>query len=140
MVIRIKERQLSDLISCVSEAMSDRELADTRALFKIGGDELSVSDIPRVQSLSQPSALDRSEWLLDMLSEDRLRTHFQPTVRTMDPTKIYGQECLLRGIGAEGSLVPPNKIFEAARDAGMLFQTDLAARRTEQSGRAFATT
>jgi len=106
MVIRIKERQLSDLISCVSEAMSDRELADTRALFKIGGDELSVSDIPRVQSLSQLSALDRSEW----------------------------------GIGAEGSLVPPNKIFEAARDAGMLFQTDLAARRTEQSGRAFATT
>lgn len=130
LVIHTKERSLSDLTSYVSEAVTDRELTDTRALFKIGGDELSVGDIPRVQSLSQLSALDRSEWLLDMLSEDRLTTHFQPIVRTADPTEIYGQECLLRGIDAEDRLVTPGKIFEAARDTGMLFQTDLAARRT----------
>ena len=89
-----------------------------------------MSDLPRVRSLKWVSALAGSDWLLRMLSEERLTSHFQPIVRTEDTKEVYAQECLLRGIAPDGSLVSPGRIFEAAKEGGLLFQTDLAARLT----------
>ncbi|CAA9490525.1 MAG: hypothetical protein AVDCRST_MAG25-3333 [uncultured Rubrobacteraceae bacterium] len=129
-VVRLDEDSLSDLLSSLSDALTSREMDDTRALFKPHPDELSTSDIPRARSLSQLSSLGRSEWLLDMLSEERLTSFFQPIVRTDAPDEIFAQECLLRGVGRDGEFVPPGAIFEAARESDMLFQTDLAARLT----------
>ena len=129
-IVRLDEGRLTDLLSSLSAVLSGQETEDTRALFKPGGDELTISDIPRAQPLGQLSALGGSGWLLDMLSEGRLTSHFQPIVRVEDSQEGFGQECLLRGVDPEGDLVPPGRIFEAAKSARMLFQTDLAARRT----------
>jgi EAL domain-containing protein (putative c-di-GMP-specific phosphodiesterase class I) len=63
-----------------------------------------------------------------MLSEQRLTTFFQPIVWTNEPTKVYAQECLLRGIENDGSLLYPAYIFGVARASQLMFQTDLAAR------------
>ena len=129
-VIRLDDGRLTDLLSSLSAVLSGQETDDSRALFKPGGDELTVSDIPRVQPLKQLSTLGGSSWLLDMLSEGRLTSFFQPIVRVDEPQDIFAQECLLRGVDEEGGLVSPARIFEAAKSARMLFQTDLAARRT----------
>jgi EAL domain-containing protein (putative c-di-GMP-specific phosphodiesterase class I) len=43
---------------------------------------------------------------------------------------VIGHEALLRGVGIDGSMLPPFPLFEGARRAGLLFQLDLAARRT----------
>lgn len=128
MVVHLDEDRLSDLFAILSEALTNREMEDTRALFKPGVEGLSVSDIPRSRSLKQLTALGGSGWLIDMLSEGRLTSHFQPIVRVDAPGEVYAQECLLRGLGADGDLVSPGPIFEAARDNDMLFQVDLAAR------------
>lgn len=130
MVVHVDDDRLSDLFAALSGTLTKSEMENTRALFKPGADGLSVSDIPRARSLRQLSAFVRSGWLLDMLSEGRLTSHFQPIVKTDDPTEIYGQECLLRGIGADGGLIRAGPILEAAKACGVLFQADLAARLT----------
>lgn len=123
-----------EIISALSEdTLTGAELGDTRALFKSGGGErenLEVADIARTASLERLAGLGRSEWLLDLLAEDRLTVHFQPIVPAGSPDQVYAQECLLRGVAEDGSTIPPFSIFEAAGECGVTFQTDLAARRT----------
>jgi EAL domain-containing protein (putative c-di-GMP-specific phosphodiesterase class I) len=127
-VIRLDRDPLSDLFTVLAETLTTREMEDTRALFKPGVEGLSVRNIPRARSLKQLATLDDSGWLIDMLSEGRLTSHFQPIVQVDAPTEVYAQESLLRGVGVNGELVLPNPILEAARNTDMLFQVDLAAR------------
>ena len=68
--------------------------------------------------------------MLTVLLERRLTCVFQPIVRTGNPTSVYGQECLLRAEAAGGCLVAAGPILDAAREARLLAQTDLAARHT----------
>ena len=127
-VVRVEDGRMADLVSSFEEIFTSKELEDTRSLFKPEESEPSVADIPRVESLRRLSALGQSGWLLDMLAENRLTSHFQPIVRVSDPEEVYAHECLLRGVAETGDLVPPGRILETSREAGVLFQTDLAAR------------
>lgn len=119
---------------CISglagEVLTGTELGETRALFKPAGEELEVVDIPRVEPLARLAGLGRSEWLLDLLSGNRLTCHFQPIVSVRNPGEIYAQECFLRGVGEDGAPIPLGSLLGATRESGMRFQTDLAARRT----------
>lgn len=128
--VPVGEDGLRGLLSGLSgEALTGTELGETRSLFKPDGEELEVADIPRVEPLARLASLGRSEWLLALLSGGRLTCHFQPIVSARQPAEVYAQECLLRGVGEDGAEIPPSSIFEAARESGLLFQTDLAARR-----------
>jgi EAL domain-containing protein (putative c-di-GMP-specific phosphodiesterase class I) len=71
-----------------------------------------------------------SQWLINLLGAGRLTSFFQPIVMAKSPATIYGHEALLRGLSTEGDLIPPQRLFESARDAGLIFQLDLAARRS----------
>lgn len=88
-VVRLDKDYLSDLLSSLSDALTSREVDDTRALFKPHPGELSTSDIPRARSLNELSSLGCSEWLLDMLSEKRLTSFFQSLVRADAPAEIF---------------------------------------------------
>jgi EAL domain-containing protein (putative c-di-GMP-specific phosphodiesterase class I) len=120
--------ELGGLCDGISGLLTATEFQAARALFKPGTGELSVSDFPKVRTLGQLAALSQAGWLLNMLSEQRLTTFFQPIVWTNEPTKVYAQECLLRGIENDGSLLYPAYIFGVARASQLMFQTDLAAR------------
>lgn len=131
LAVPVEEGRLQGLLSGLAgETLTGTELAETRSLYKPGGGNLDVADIPLVDSLGRLAGLGCSEWLLDVLSEERLTSHFQPIVPARSTGEIYAQEALLRGLDEEGDLIPPSSIFGAARECGMLFQTDLAARRT----------
>lgn len=114
----------------LGEALSTIELDDTRALLCPQGSAPSPEDLARVEPLSRVVVRARSGWLLALLEEGRLTSHFQPIVHADDPTKVYAHEALLRGVRADGTLVSPGQLFDAARGAGVLFQLDLAARRS----------
>lgn len=130
LIVRLDGDRTDALLADLSEILTSRELEDTKALHKPGGDEPSAEDIPRVKSLKRLVEIGRSGWLLDMISEGRLTSHFQPIVMAEDPSEVFGQEALLRGIDEEGGLISPGRIFGAAKKCGVLFQMDLAARRT----------
>jgi EAL domain-containing protein (putative c-di-GMP-specific phosphodiesterase class I) len=111
-------------------ALTQEEARGTRALFVAGEAEPGLADYPRVGSLQQFATLAQAGWLVDMLEEKRLTTHFQPIVHAQDTRRIFAHEALMRGQEKDGTLVSPGRIFQTARDADLLFQLDLAARTT----------
>jgi len=128
--IHVEEGGWGSLLDELSGLFSPAELDDVTALCKAGFDEPTSSDLPDIRSLKQLIGLGRSDWLLLMLMEQRLTCVFQPIVRTGNSTSVYGQECLLRAEAADGCLVAAGPILDAAREARLLAQIDLAARHT----------
>jgi EAL domain-containing protein (putative c-di-GMP-specific phosphodiesterase class I) len=126
--IHVEEGGWGGLLDELSALFSPAELDAITALCKAGVDEPASSDLSRLRSLKQLVASGRSDWLLLMLLERRLTCVFQPIVWASNPTSVYGQECLLRAEAAGGCLVTAGPIFEAAREARLLAQIDLAAR------------
>ena len=126
--IHVEEGGWGGLLDELSALFSPAELDAITALCKAGSDEPAPSDLPRIRSLKQLVASGRSDWLLPVLLERRLTCAFQPIMRADNPASIYGQECLLRAKAADGSLVTAGPILNAAREARLLAQTDLAAR------------
>ena len=118
-------RRLSELFS---KCLSKSEMQDCRALLTNRGVSPGLEELSRTQSLATLVASVQGEWLLDILRRDRLTVHFQPIILAANPSEVFAQECLLRGVDSGGSLVSPAPMFEAARDAGILFNLDRAAR------------
>ncbi|WP_435005696.1 EAL domain-containing protein [Tundrisphaera lichenicola] len=80
--------------------------------------------------LSTMIAKIKGDWLVEMIREERMTSHFQPIVRTESPGEVYAYECLLRGLDLEGSLIAPKLMYDSARNAELLFHLDRAARLT----------
>lgn len=64
------------------------------------------------------------KWILDNRS---IITYFQP-IFDIRKNEIYGYECLSRGIREDGSIMPPNVMFDAAKKTDMLFNLDRQCR------------
>jgi EAL domain-containing protein (putative c-di-GMP-specific phosphodiesterase class I) len=118
------------LMANLSDLFSSSELDAAKALCKFDFDEPTLADFPNVRSLRQLIAFAQSDWLLPTLLEQRLTSFFQPIVWASDPTNIYAQECLLRAEVADGRVLAAEMVLDAARQARLLSQTDLAARHT----------
>ncbi|WNG35167.1 EAL domain-containing protein [Archangium violaceum] len=126
--VRLQASQLSALVADVMGALTGEESRSTRALFLQGDGEPGLGDFPRVGPLPQLFTMTRAGWLVDMLAEKRVTSHYQPIVYAKDTRQVYAYEALLRGLEPDGSLVFPGKMLTLARDADLLFQLDLAAR------------
>jgi len=122
--------QLAPLLTRLEAALSSQELHDTQSLFTAEPGLPHLSAFPRVTTLKRFIGMVQSGWLHDLLEEERVTSHFQPIVHAADPTRVFAHEALLRGLDPVGELIPPGRLFDAARDAGFLFQLDLLARRT----------
>lgn len=129
-VIGVGEGTWGSLLWNLSSLFSPSELDDVKALCTFSSDEPTTADIPDVRSLRQLVAFGRSDWLLPTLLEQRLFSVFQPIVWADDPTIIYAQECLVRAEASDGRIVSAGTILDAAREASLLAQIDLAARHT----------
>ena len=129
-MFRVEPAHREAMAEALDAALSAVELDDTRALFCYPDVAPTPSDIARVEPLSRTVIRARSGWLLAVIGERRLTSHFQPIVHADRPDQIYGYEALLRGVNPDGSFIPPSALFDTARGAGLLFQLDLAARRS----------
>ncbi len=121
---------LDRVIAAFRDHLSEVEREDTRTLLTPSGSAPVADDLARVEPLSRLIARVGSNWLITLLRDERLTSYFQPIMLASSPTTVYGYEALLRGISAEGDVIAPRLLFESARDAGLLFQLDLAARRS----------
>lgn len=127
-VLRLEAGEAERFASSAVAALTAEEARATRVLFKAGEGEPDLADYPRVGSLPQFLAIARSGWLVDLLAERRLTTHFQPIVHARDTGRVYAHEALMRGRERDGAMVSPGRMMGVARDAELLFQLDLAAR------------
>ena len=136
--VRVGTGELSPLLSDIMERMALTEQRDSRVHFEPDGHLPQSADLFEAESLPDFAARVRSVWLIRLLREKRFYSVFQPIVRC-NPSGpesetqgdgIFAYECLLRGKGAGGEIVSPVPMLDMARSAGLLFQFDLAARRS----------
>lgn len=65
--------------------------------------------------------------LVEMLREKRITTYFQP-VFANDGETVWGYECLMRGLGADGSLIYPGEMLTWANQERLTFMLDRVCR------------
>ncbi len=118
-----------NLWESLAVVLTDRECNHTKVLWVPPGVTPRFEDFPRVMSLSQLMGLQTAQWLVTLLGDRRLTSYFQPIVAAREVGKIVAQEALLRGLDDNG-VIPPGRILGAAKTAELLFQVDLAARRS----------
>lgn len=139
--VHLEEGSLAPFLSPLMDVLSRTEQRDTRAMFQPEGQLVQVSDYFEIESLPDFVARSRAAWLLDILREKRLRSVFQPIVSSnfsgpddgQATRSIFAYECLMRA-DVDGQLVLPGEMMEMARSAGLIFQLDLAARRSSILG------
>lgn len=126
--VAISNHCLATLRTTIPAALSKLEVEDTKCLVMATGAEPSLDEASRIVSLGVMLGRLDGRWLWEMLAERRLTTLFQPIVKIDEPHKVYAHECLVRGIEKDGALLPPYKLYDAARNAKMLFHLDRSAR------------
>jgi len=117
-----------DLLARINDALTPGEQADTYCLAYAGEQEPTLQDFGDVTTLRRLVALNEASWLLDVIAEKQLDTHFQPIFKADAPHIPFAHECLLRWRDSKGAINAPQRLFEAAREAELLFQLDRQAR------------
>ena len=128
--VPLLEGRLDEVVSALTDCLGEAERRDTRALILEEGRQLTLADLMTTRSASTLMAIVQERWIVEMIREGRMTTHFQPIVRFDDPGEVYAYECLLRGNLEDGRSISPGQMYDAARDAELLFQLDRAARLT----------
>ncbi|MFB4202932.1 EAL domain-containing protein [Arhodomonas sp. KWT2] len=120
---------LAGLLDGFQQALSAAEQRDCLAVFQGRGETLDAAGLARARSLQVLCALAAGSWLLDLIDDGRLASHFQPIMRNHGAgLSVFAFEALARGRGADGETIPPGRMFGTARTAQLMFQLDRAAR------------
>lgn len=130
LAVPIAPGRLDVVCRTLADRLGEIEIRDTRALILKEGEAFSLASVRETQPLATLMAKVQQRWLIPMIREGRLTTHFHPIVRVDAPREAFAHECLLRGKAEDGSLIGPMRMFDAARDADLMFPFDLAARLT----------
>lgn len=110
-----------------SNVFSSVELNDIHCVMLDKNTPLTVSAFKSLKPLSTWTSLVEAEEYLEMLADGRLTAYFQP-VLDVKQLKVVGFEVLARGVGKDGSIVPPGQLFDWARKTDTLFYLDRACR------------
>lgn len=128
-VVTLAADQWMSVCQALRAALTVREAQDSLALFLVGADQaLTLAHVRHIRPLHSFLGRQEADWLIAMLTDNRLTNHFQPIFHAATPTQVFAHECLLRGTDIDGALVRPDRLFQTANDADMLFQLDRAAR------------
>jgi EAL domain-containing protein (putative c-di-GMP-specific phosphodiesterase class I) len=107
--------------------MSQQELKNVRVLTT-AGDEPTALDMSRVVSGDVFINWIKGKWVIDKVSSGDIESWYQPIYPASDTSTPYGAEALLRMRDQDGTIIPPDYVFQVASDADVLFFVDLIAR------------
>ncbi len=129
---------LGALLKRLGGLLTHTERTQARALFMESAETPGIADLGKVTTLAELIARSDGDWLIGMMQAQRMTSYFQPIVEAASPSQIFAQEALLRGLDEAGGIVPPIRMFDAAREAGMLTALDQRARHSAitEAGRA----
>ena len=130
LAIPLRAGRLEEIVALLANCLGETERSETRALLMRDREAPTLSDMMGIQSVASLMSSVQERWLVEMISDRRLTTHFQPIVRFQDPGEVYAYECLLRGKAVDGSMVSPTRMYDVAREGEMISQLDRAARLT----------
>ncbi|WP_108672380.1 EAL domain-containing protein [Peribacillus acanthi] len=88
-----------------------------------------LKELHAMKPIYQFKSEREASWIDDLIESSSISTHYQPIVSVEnDNLIIVGHELLSRGIGTEGEIISPFKMFEAARVRNRVFSLDRACR------------
>lgn len=130
LAVKLARLDLERLAPRLRAALSARELDDIRTLALPENEAVRVDHLGQVGSLRALLARVEERQLYERIEAGRTSTYFQPIVDIHQPARVVGHEALFRCFDADGRALPAGPIFDAAREAGLLVQVDLLARRS----------
>ena len=114
-------------VICLRDTISMVEAVDTRVLL-CDTKTPTLGAFKNVFSLSQLVDRVNNRWLIEMLDDRRYVSYAQPIVTADGNWDVVAHEFLLRGINREEVLVPPDRLFGAAKAPELLRNLDQKAR------------
>ena len=135
--IAVEGLDYKTLLEAVGANLSDADKRDTRiAVVPRWADDRARSRAfgaarPLAHLLEEYSA----SWICGVLQRGALQVHFQPLVQ-YPPGRVFGYECLLRGLSPDGRLIAPARLFGAAARLGMQYLLDHESARAAIAGAA----
>lgn len=130
--VAVPTDDLRPVVERLADVLTSVEQRDVRVRFQAHDHLTGADDYFTAEPLPRFSAMARGGWLVRLMRGRELRSVFQPIVdaRAVDGRyRVHGYECLMRGV-RDGHEVSPAPMLDLARAADLLFQLDLAARRT----------
>ena len=124
------------LMACLSAVMSPTEQEACRSVVVRDPRDFALAQLSQIRPLRALISLADSAWLLELMRQERILVHYQPIMSVSDATVPVAYECLARGRSETGELIPPGKLFGAAREADLLHHLDRLTRvaAIEQAG------
>ncbi|PWG63938.1 EAL domain-containing protein [Spiribacter halobius] len=119
---------LAERLGQLDHMLSGPEQQACASLFLAQGEAFDLGCLARMEPLAVGIGRAQGEWLAEMIRHERFAVHFHPIVHAQQTGVAFAQEALLRGLDAGGELVPPDRLFGAARSANLLFHLDRSAR------------
>jgi EAL domain-containing protein (putative c-di-GMP-specific phosphodiesterase class I) len=118
------------ILESIGAGLSPAERRDTRVATAGACDDSAVvhRSIFRAQSLEMLLSSVADQWFEEVLSRGGIAVYFQPMLQ-YPPGRLHGYECLMRGVDVDGTIIPPNRMFEAARRLGKIAELDEKCRR-----------
>lgn len=138
LAVHVTKDDIINFLGQLRRELDARLLQETRALFKPGTGDPTMSDFPRADTLRTFIVFARGKWLGEIMSEERLLVHYQPIVESAEPNSVYAHEALARARSRDGEIIEPLRMLSAARDAGLLSVFDSSVHELAVRGRADA--
>ncbi|MBM7691482.1 EAL domain-containing protein (putative c-di-GMP-specific phosphodiesterase class I) [Peribacillus deserti] len=88
-----------------------------------------LNNLQNLRTIDSYKAEREASWIDTLIENSSICTHYQPIVRIEKGSiEVIGQELLSRGVDQQGDIIPPYKLFEAARVRNRLFALDRVCR------------
>jgi EAL domain-containing protein (putative c-di-GMP-specific phosphodiesterase class I) len=129
MVAELDWLLMRSIVMPLRRDLTHLEAQTISALYKPEAGSLTAADFPKVKTYAQFAMVSESQWLNELLDEERFTSVLQKIVHTSEPSRVFAREALLRGIGRDDSIIHPTFLFDAARGCGMLDRLEIAARK-----------
>ncbi|REB07304.1 EAL domain-containing protein [Sporosarcina sp. BI001-red] len=115
-VFTVTEAGLRDLADFAQDYLDVKQLS-----FRILGE-------PTWRSLTEVDEVFTSQWIDDLIQQERVISYYQPIVDAEG--SVFGYELLARFHSPEGRMIYPDEAFAAARARGRLYALDRLCRIT----------
>lgn len=128
-VVKVAVDSFQRLISCFNRRtdLADVETDGLSLLFLEEGQQLDFAAFSRTKSLKKWLFLLNNRDFIDIFENNSLTTWFQPIV-SLPNIEVVAYECLSRGVKSDGSLMPPDLLFQLAAENDLLFFLDRLCR------------
>ncbi|MEO2076820.1 MAG: EAL domain-containing protein [Bacillus sp. (in: firmicutes)] len=88
-----------------------------------------LKDLDKIRPILAFKLEREASWIDRLIENSSIQTHYQPIVKVENESiQVFGHELLSRGLDENGELIPPFKMFEAARIRNRTFALDRVCR------------